>query len=174
MWDDTPRLLVRCTAKLLREIRTVGDVIESDGPLGSWYANLLRIDRRKCVLFTHSETLFSVLALAVRKPRISSLDSLLLEHLSVTLSAEGLGDWAAANILRLRRGAKLARTTSRSVLGSMNDLARQAEVAIYAQGGVLASDSVALAHHLNRTPMGGIGMRYPIDEFREWCTTHSA
>ncbi|MCG6863181.1 MAG: hypothetical protein LJE70_18225, partial [Chromatiaceae bacterium] len=33
-------------------------------PIGSetgWHCNLLRIERRKCVLFTHDETLFSFL-----------------------------------------------------------------------------------------------------------------
>lgn len=167
-------LIVRCTASLRREIGTAAESVDSDGPLGSWYANLLRVDRRKCVLFTHSQTLFSVLALALRKPQILSLPSLLLEHLAVVLAAEDLGGWASANILRFRRGAKLARATSRSVLGSMNDLAYQARVAIDASGGVLACDPVAVTRRLNRTPMGGIGLRYPVEAFREWCTTHSA
>jgi hypothetical protein len=36
-----------------------------------WYANLIWIDRRKCLLVVHADTLFSVFVGDVRKPQLS-------------------------------------------------------------------------------------------------------
>ena len=52
-------VMLRCTAKVLALLRVsepaIGEACEQD-----WYAHLIRIDRRKCLLVTHAGTLFSV------------------------------------------------------------------------------------------------------------------
>lgn len=57
--------ILYCTQKLLKELNVLplsdpGEVSSSEG-LGNWYANLLRIERRKCLLFTNEKTLYSFL-----------------------------------------------------------------------------------------------------------------
>jgi hypothetical protein len=51
--------MLRCTAKVLALLRVsepaIGEACQQD-----WYAHLLWIDRRKCLLMTHAGTLFSV------------------------------------------------------------------------------------------------------------------
>jgi hypothetical protein len=51
--------MLRCTAKVLTLLRVsepaIGQASQQD-----WYAHLVRIDRRKCLLVTHAGTLFSV------------------------------------------------------------------------------------------------------------------
>jgi len=52
--------ILRCTKKMLSELKPEpSDSIQQPGDFSSWHANLLRIDRRKCVLFTHDTTLYS-------------------------------------------------------------------------------------------------------------------
>jgi len=57
--------IIHCTRKLLKEldvslIETDKILLPTEG-LGNWYANLLRIDRRKCLLFTNEKSLYSFL-----------------------------------------------------------------------------------------------------------------
>ncbi len=64
-----PSVILRCTARLLdlldmRDVTLVDDAASDE----DWYANVLWIDRRKCLLLTHAGTLFPVFAADVRKP----------------------------------------------------------------------------------------------------------
>jgi uncharacterized protein DUF6933 len=53
--------IIHCTQKLLKELDV--PLVEPENisapaeGLGNWYANLLRIDRKKCLLFTNEKTL---------------------------------------------------------------------------------------------------------------------
>ncbi len=62
-------MVVRCTARLLAMLPTPA---LDEVPSGSddWYASLLWIDRRKCLLLVHSGTLFPVFVADVRKPQL--------------------------------------------------------------------------------------------------------
>ncbi len=65
--------ILRCTKKLLSELKTRPvDSGQSAIALFSWHANLLRIDRRKCVLFSHDQTLYTFIY-PLGKPIISHL-----------------------------------------------------------------------------------------------------
>lgn len=65
---------LRCTAKLLKELGVApSKVDESGGCLSSWHANLLRIDRRKCVLFTNDSTLYAVFVPGLRKRQFQEI-----------------------------------------------------------------------------------------------------
>jgi len=52
--------MIRCTQKLLKELPMEASEDAAALPSACWHANLLRIDRRKCLLFTHDTTLFSL------------------------------------------------------------------------------------------------------------------
>jgi len=61
--------ILRCTQKLLSELKLKpSDGMQQPSELSGWHANLLRIDRRKCVLFTHNTTLYSFLVHRLKKP----------------------------------------------------------------------------------------------------------
>ena len=54
-------LLLCCTQKLLKELKQEpANVVPLKSLLGSWHANLLMIERHKCVLATNDATLYSV------------------------------------------------------------------------------------------------------------------
>ena len=52
--------------------------------LGPWHANLIHIDRRKCVLFVNDKTLFNFMVPDLSKAQIRDLDKLFKSYLSVT------------------------------------------------------------------------------------------
>ena len=98
-----------------------GDLWESPPEDDDWYLHLLWIDRRKCLLFTHAGTLFSVFVADARKADLISVGSYVVNAIAGELRAEGL---SADALGRLDPGSlRLERTASRSVLGFMNDIA---------------------------------------------------
>ena len=85
--------LIHCTQKLLKELgsphlQNIESTLATEG-LGNWYANLIRIDRRKCLLFTNEKTLYSFLIANVLKKNIKNIEEKFLINLSMILQAEG-------------------------------------------------------------------------------------
>jgi len=60
-------VILRCTRKLLRLLRTDSAADPDPAPdAEDWYANLVWLDRRKCLLLTPAGTLFSMFEAGVR------------------------------------------------------------------------------------------------------------
>lgn len=154
-----PSMMLRCTAKLSNLLgvrpKDLAVVEPSDA---DWYANLLWLDRRKCLLFAHANTLFAILVAGVRKADIVPLAPFVIGVIQRELRAEGLapdtlGDLESASV-------ELARTASRTVLGYMNELARFCEYGVAESGGLGGCDIQQLNWdlrrqlHLSRQPPG--------------------
>jgi hypothetical protein len=81
--------IIHCTKKLLKELDV--PLVESDKipsnseGLGNWYANLFRIERRKCVIFTNEKTLYTFLIPKVLKINLRNIEEEFLIHLSYNL-----------------------------------------------------------------------------------------
>lgn len=142
-------MLLRCTARLLGLLGVRGgSLVEAPAAGDDWYANLLWVDQRKCVLLTHAETLFSVFAADVRKADLTSpgvfATGLIAEALArEELPGDTLGHLDPADV-------HLARTASRSVLGHMNDMAFTCAHVVELAGGLGRTDVADLNHRLWR------------------------
>jgi hypothetical protein len=161
-------LLIRCTQKLLREIPK--HLIEPSLDGAGWHATLLRIERRKCVLFTHDATLYSVFVPGLKKPEFDNLPDVFGQCLFKTLLWEQFPQAHIEVMLEAGRVMQFSKTNSRSVLGSMNDIQFQAQVYIHHDGGLANADMVDLHRRLNRVPMSAIGYRYAVERLRELLT----
>ena len=67
-----------------------------------------------------------------------------------------------------------AKSNSRSVLGSMNDLAFHYKLYIQDAGGVHSYAVPGIIRELNRMPLGAIGYAFPIEELRALMDTGSS
>lgn len=67
-------MIIRCTQKLLKELQVKPLVPDAISDIESRHANLLRIDKRKSVLFTHDITLFSFLVPGLLRPDFDHFD----------------------------------------------------------------------------------------------------
>jgi hypothetical protein len=163
--------IIHCTKKLMREL----DVSSSEsmateplsGVLGPWHANLIRIERRKCLLLTNDRTLYSILIPGVKKKDLDIFRELFALHLKMNLEKEGFGPADVCKALEEYGEIAIAPTKSRSVLGSMNDLADQADFLVGRAGGLDKADMLTVNMMLNRIPMGAIKYRYAIDKVYE-------
>ncbi|MEK6770748.1 MAG: hypothetical protein AABY62_03800 [Pseudomonadota bacterium] len=158
-------LLIRCTQKLLAEIPE--NLVDPSATGEGWHANLIRFERRKCVLFTHDATLYSVFVPGLKKPEFERLDEVFGQRLFKTLLWDEFPQDQVERMLEACRTIHFSRSNNRSVLGSMNDIRFQIEVHVAHDGGLVNVDLADLHHRVNRTPLSAVGYRYPVDGFRE-------
>lgn len=157
-------MVLRCTKKLLDVLRPP-EVSALEPCDEDWYANLLVLDRRKCLLLTHAATLFSVFESDVRVGQLRSTREFVSGLLERELQEESLptdtfGDTRSEALV-------VAKTADRSVLGCMNDMAFLAEVAVGQSGGLASLDDRALNRWLRRNINSAQDYRRPIDLVRE-------
>jgi hypothetical protein len=93
--------IIRCTQKLLRELKFTANIEENakSEPMGGWHANLFRIERRKCVIFTNDKTLFTLFVPGLRKPEFDHFDELFRQYLFKGLLNEGFSQSKIESVL---------------------------------------------------------------------------
>jgi len=138
----------------------VADLAPAPDP-EDWYANLLWFDRRKCLLLTHSATLFTIFEADVTASNLRATRQLVTGLIGRELRREDLpaatfGDLEQQEVL-------LAKTADRSVLGCMNDMAFMCEHAIGNAGGLARTDLAELNRSLRRNINSARGYCPPID-----------
>lgn len=163
-------MVLRCTAKLLVFLGVrAGSLPIQESSSNDWYANLIRIDRRRCLLVVHAGTLFSVFATGVRKAELTPVGSVVARLIRHELPIEGLAADALGDVDE--EMVQLATTASRSTLGYMNEMARFFRFGVELGGGLEACDVGALSRdarrelHLMQTPPGYL---VPIERARTW------
>lgn len=162
--------LIRCTKKLQKEVGVKQSELCDDEPrfsyLGPWHANLIHIDRRKCVLFVNDKTLFNFIAPDVSRAQIRELDKLFRNYLLCVLADAGIAEASRVSILSEYDEMGFANTNSKSVLGSMNDLAFHYKYHILEAGGVHSPAVPEIIRRLNRMPMGSLKYVFPIEALK--------
>jgi hypothetical protein len=106
------------------------------------------VERQKCLLLTHTGTLFSVFRTVVHSADLRPLGSYLVDAIQTELRAENLptdtfADLRADNI-------QIAKTASRSTLGFMTEMAFELGWIITDTGGLRRSNINVLNHELRR------------------------
>lgn len=149
MWDYAPPVVVRCTKKLLDLLGRAVTPTDQPPSADDWYANLLWIDRRKCLLLVHADSLLPVIRADIRVDELRPLGAYVVRAIEEELHAEGLPLDALG---RLNAGdVHVGRTASRSVLGFMNEMAFHLRYQVDYGGGLDACDIRALNRSQRRT-----------------------
>ena len=162
-------VVIRCTEKVLafldpaaRRSLTTEDRDEND-----WYANVLSIDRRKCMLITHAGTLFSALAPDVSVADIRNIGRFVVDLMEHELGAEGFSMRTFGELGQ--EPIALAKTADRSVLGCMNDMALLCEVTTEDAGGLHRCDIAQLNYQLRRNIFRARGYVPSIELVASWA-----
>ena len=162
--------LIRCTQRLLKELGTPKPELVKEaqypGLLGDWYANLFRVDRRKCILFTNARTLYAFVVPAVTKGMLQALGDFFCTHLEENLRGEGFPNGTIRLVLDAHRKLRIGKTKSRGVLGSMNDYVKHYKFHVEWQGGLTDSDTVDINRKLNEMPMSALGYSSGAEELK--------
>ncbi len=138
-----------------------------EGPgLGPWHVNLVYIQGRKCVLFVNDQTLTHFIAPDVRRAHTRDLQGLFRDHLDRLLVQEGITGAAREGVTEEYSHLGYAKSDSRSVLGSMKELAFHYEHFIVMEGGIYEAPIPRIIHQLNRMPMTALEYVYPVETLK--------
>jgi uncharacterized protein DUF6933 len=166
-------MLLHCTQKLLKVLGNppLHPTEESASGLGNWYANIFFLDRKKCLLFTNEKSLYSFIIPSVKKEDLKHIIDAFLLNLSLNLQVEGFPIGVISKIMQEYKDIHFAKTASKKVLGSMNEIAFQAKyIIVNHHGGIENVKVLAVNKDINRAILGAIGYYHPIEKLRELLT----
>jgi hypothetical protein len=158
-------MILRCTSRMLDVIGGKPELIDIGPSDDDWYANVVYIDGKKCVLLVHVSTLFSTMALNVGVGLLRPIGGYVYSQIVRALEREGFPR-DALGVIDYHQ-IHLAPTRSRSVLGSMNDMVIMARQIIRSGGGLANCDVGKLNRLLHDTPNQARGLATPLELVRQ-------
>ena len=141
----------------------------SDG-LGNWYCNIIRIDRRTCLLFTNEKTLYTFLIPNVKKANLKNIVNEFLVNLSYNLQVEGFGLDIINKVMQEYKEIEFAKTASKKILGSMNQIAFEYAIRVQMKEGLCNIRILETNRDMNKTlrsMLKGKKYFYPIEALRK-------
>lgn len=164
-------MMIRCTAKLLKEMglgksELTDQAQEENALLGDWYANLFYVERRKCLIFSNSRTLYSFMLFDLDRASIKNLSSIFRAGLEKALSDDSIAVSTIEQLSGELKDISCGKTHDKSVLGTMNDHVRSVKWIISDNGGLDSSDASEIIKHLNRIPLMPRKYAYSIEELK--------
>ena len=170
-------LYIHATAKLAKAIHAKLEPCPNDDAIWieHWYANVIAItEYHDAILMTNAETLYSfVFPLPNDSVPFFATVEQLRKKLRHAIASQGVPSKQADKIISGLDQYVICKTASRSVLGSMNDLAIGMQ--FYADrtlGDGNQFNLEELEASLNETPMKTLGYHFPVERFKEHL--HSA
>ena len=167
-------LQLRCTAKVQKEFGIKpSELVEAGSDsslLGNWYINLFIVDRRKTFIFMNEKTLLSFVIFGVKKSNVKKMPEIFLRGLDQLLAIEGFELNQINRVFEGYDSYEFTKTTSKRVLGNMNDLAALYKHSILYQGGFKCVDVGELIFKINRTPQRNLGWSSSIELVKELLT----
>lgn len=158
-------MILRFTAKLSKKLNTgpLAKIEENSDPYLDWYANIFTAQRYQYILVTEAQSLLSIV---MHGGGVTDDDNFIKQFLSQL--HEYLNDTGNRliyeRIIVPQTGViKMSKTTSKSVLGSMDDMINLCKV-------LLEDEEVGpweLMKRINRTPFKAINYGYPEEVFRK-------
>lgn len=153
-------MILHCTQKLAARIPTITDLpypeAERDsqaGPLSIWHVHLLTLDRRQCVLFCHDATRYVLFLPGLRAPQLAELSRWHRELFQAVLEAQGLVHHQIAHAGLMLEPLCVDRQTDRSVLSSMNRVARDLQFGLLQEtSNVMELEPIKTSLWLNHRP----------------------
>ena len=148
---------IYCTQKLGKFLNTAkGELPERRSH--DWSAHLFFLSGRKCIIFVHKKTLYSVLLLDIFKKDMVHLSKLFLEALISQLEADKIPDRHQSLVRTIYREISLVPTDNdRKTLGVINNMI--SIIQAVAADGLLA----ARQYEINKIPWQALKYAYPKD-----------
>ncbi len=162
--------IFRCTKKLLKEAGIVVPDLEicPSSWLESWHANLVIIDRSKCLLVTNDESFYTLFIPGLKKSDFKQLKLIINEHLFRSMVYDGLSQTLIEKVLAVGDDLVFSTTNNRSVLGTMNDMKFALEHIVYANGGMKYCKPLEFQHTINSMmPLGPLKYGISLEVFKK-------
>lgn len=154
--------VLRLTQTLMKDMKATPSDIEDTSPLLSWHVNIYPLNNRKHIIFINDLSRLCVIIDGVRSSQLTKLKEKFSSTLLTYLINEGIKRSQIDLYLRDGSEMTIAKTNSRSVLGTMK------EITIHTTDTHLAfKDHIARMKWLNRLIYKPIEYQEPIHVFKE-------
>lgn len=155
---------IHVTKKMADKLKKTGHEIADtldDRPsvLGDWHANIITIQRRQCIVFTHDETRFTVALTGVTQKEIKALTFWFKDMFANAMFKLGypaaLVEWAVGSIGELSFDTQC----SRSVQGTLRTMAADLESYTWDGSNIMELGPYSLSASLSDRPCRTKGMK---------------
>ena len=167
-------LQLRCTQKVQKEFglrpSELAEVKTGGSLLGDWYINIFTVDRRKTFIFMSEKTLLSFIIFGVKKSNIKKMPEIFLNGLGQLLTIEGIELNRINRVFEGYETYEFTNTSSKSLIGNMNDLVGMYKHFILYDGGLKHCDVGSIILQINRTPQRNLGWSNSIEVTKELLT----
>ncbi len=162
--------ILHCTANLMEHMNLDKKLLQDSSTkdkatLGNWYANLVTMDKRKTIIFTNEETLFSFVTTGVTKNSHQRVVAALFVGIWHLLRRKKIEEAQVISIHEEYKNIDFAKTQNRRILGSMNDIVRIFEIMIRLNGGWNECNLDEVTDNINCAPMKYLDYKSPVDCF---------
>lgn len=114
-------MLIRCTKKLLTELKITPTEVEEVNPLFSWHANILLVNRRKVVVLVNDLTQYAIVLHGLKAKDFKNLGELAIKAIRETFKAEGIKDEVIAHYFaQADEQVQFTKTIDRTLVARMN------------------------------------------------------
>ena len=164
-------LQIQCTQKTFKLFGLAPDHLpetQNETVLGIWYANIITFWDNDFLLFVNDPTLYAV---PIHIPDVSSqtnINTLFKDNLFYFLLSDEVDESIAQAKIAELEPTIFTKTTSRGILGTMNNLKQI--IYIYMEREMEDSGSInmrKIQNLLNRIPQRTIGWKYAVEAMRE-------
>ncbi|WP_246317205.1 DUF6933 domain-containing protein [Paenibacillus agri] len=160
--------VLRFTQTLLKDMKITPVEYENISPLLSWHANIIRLNKRKHILFVNDLSRLSIIIDGVRTLQLNILLDKFHSRLFEYLVSEGIEQKVIESYLKEGLETNISKTNSRSVLGTMKEITMYCDVTQ-----LKFADQEERDKWLNRTIHKPIDYKKPIDVFKEEIRKYS-
>ena len=161
---------LRLTEKVRKEFSIQQSLLsepkEYQSGLGAWTLNIFKVRNQKAVIFVNDNTLYSFIIFGLRKDNTADLSKIFLNGLFQLLDTDGFTKNEINFLTQGYEQIEFTKTTSKSVLGNVNDLVWIYKSSVLSCGGFKNADIGRIIHSLNRIPQKNIGWVYSIEKVR--------
>ena len=167
-------MLLRCTRKVLKLLdqqpRQV-ELSQAENSLAEWYVDIVDVFGPTFFLCTNPGTLYTLVLPAGQSDNVADLSGRLLTRLALHMTELGINRSSMGRLIQGLGTVMVAKTASRGVLGSMNDLITHFLWHFSQQMGETDNvDLRAIERQLNNMPQRPIGWKFAQERFVEVCS----
>jgi len=113
-------MLIQCTKKLLDQLDRKPVSGMEEGPLFSWHANLLTVNRRKTLVLVNDVTRYVVVLYGLKGKDFKKLDELIVQGIREAFQLEGIKEDVIESYLEHSQEVAFTKTKDRTLVSRMN------------------------------------------------------
>jgi len=113
-------MLIRCTKKLIVELKVEPESVEEENSLFSWHSNVIMVNRRKAVVLVNDHNRYAVVLYGLKAKDFKRFTEIALQGIRETLQRDGVSDKVIDKYLLHTDEVSITKTKDRTSVARMN------------------------------------------------------